>query len=407
MSPAAPGDDPGVGAQRLWTGEFVLAVVVNALTVVVFYLLMTTMALYAARQFAASDAVAGLASSMFIVGAVGARLFAAPLMTLLGSRRALVWALAVYILMALAYFVALDLALLLAVRFVHGIAHGIASTAAAALAQSIIPPRRRGEGTGYFTLGVPFAAAVGPLAALALIDRWGYEALFVGNFVVSALGFGAALLLPVRPWSSGTGRTRRPGQRLRLPSWRSMVDRNSVPLATVMLFIGVANASVLTFAHPFTESTGLSGAAGLFFAINAVGVLLSRLFAGRVQDRWGDNWVVYPGVVIYGVGLATLASARSVPLLVVAGVLVGLGFGILMPAIQAAAVRVTHPQNIGLAVATFYLMVDIGTGFGPVVLGVIVGAWDYRVMYLVAGALALAAGGHYALVHGRRARTDG
>src|SRR5690606_40356349 len=70
-----------------------LAVVVNTLTMLVFYLLMTTMALYAAQRFAASDSLAGLASSMFIVGAVLGRLVAGPLIGSRGPRGVLVWAL--------------------------------------------------------------------------------------------------------------------------------------------------------------------------------------------------------------------------------------------------------------------------------------------------------------------------
>ena len=61
------------GAERLWTRDFVLATVVNALAMSIFYLLMTTMAVYAVREFAASATGAGLASSMFIVGAVVTR----------------------------------------------------------------------------------------------------------------------------------------------------------------------------------------------------------------------------------------------------------------------------------------------------------------------------------------------
>src|SRR5690606_39377491 len=64
-----PGAGAGEHAGRLWTRELLTAVVVNTLTMLVFYLLMTTMALYAAQRFAASDSLAGLASSMFIVGA--------------------------------------------------------------------------------------------------------------------------------------------------------------------------------------------------------------------------------------------------------------------------------------------------------------------------------------------------
>ena len=58
---------------------------------------------------------------------------------------------------------------------------------------------------------------------------------------------------------------------------------------------------------------------------------------------------------------------------------------------------------IGLAVATFYLLLDLGTGIGPLLLGAVVGTWDYRVMYLASAALVVVIAVHYTLVHGRHA----
>lgn len=378
-------------AERLWTAEFVTAVVVNALVMIVFYLLMTTMALYAAQRFAATDSLAGLASSMFIIGAVGARFVAGRLVGSVGPRRVLVTALVVFIGMSLAYLVAVELVLLLAVRLVHGVAFGLANTAVTTIAQSIIPQARRGEGTGYFSLSVPLATALGPLVALALIGRWGYDMLFWASVVVSGAAFLISLLLPerpVRPQAGGRG-------------WRSFVDRDALPIATVMLAVGVVNSSMITFTHPFADSLGLGSHAGTFFAVNALGVLASRLFTGLVQDRFGDNSVMYPALAVYAAGLAVLSQAESLGMLVVAALLIGLGFGTVMPTGQAAAVRLAQPHNIGLAVSTFYLLLDLGTGLGPVVLGGLVSTWDYRLMYLAVAGLVLATGLHYHLVHGR------
>ena len=82
---------------------------------------------------------------------------------------------------------------------------------------------------------------------------------------------------------------------------------------------------------------------------------------------------------------------------------IGLGLGSVTPTVQAATVNLVQPHNIGLAVATFYLLLDLGTGIGPLLLGAVVGAWDYRVMYLVSAALVVVIAVHYTLVHGRHA----
>lgn len=389
-------------SSHLWTRDLVLATAVNALVMTIFYLLMTTMAVYATRQFGASATGAGLASSMFIVGAVVTRL-AGGLVDAAGPRRALLAGLAVFVTMSLAYLRADDLALVLLVRFVHGAAFGIVSTAATTLAQSSIPPLRRAEGTGYYSMSVPLASGVGPLLALWLIDRWEYEALFIASAAISTAAVAVAALLRPAAGRAASPRSARParGGPSARPRWHSAVHPHVVPLAAFMLLVGVVNAAVITYAHPFAVTLGIADAAGPFFLVQALAVVGARLVAGRVQDRRGDNVVVYPALAVYAAGLTVLSQAGGTPALLLAGGLVGAGFGTLMPAVQAAVVRLARGRRVGMAVSTYYLFLDVGTGLGPLGLGLLIAAADHRLMYLSVAGLALVSAVYYHVVHGR------
>ncbi|MFH5822872.1 MFS transporter [Georgenia sp. AZ-5] len=102
--------------------------------------------------------------------------------------------------------------------------------------------------------------------------------------------------------------------------------------------------------------------------------------------------------------MVVLSQVGTTTAVVVAGALVGAGFGTLMPAAQAAVVRIADGRRVGLAVSTYYLFLDLGTGLGPLALGLVIGAGDHRVMYLAVAGLVLASAGHYHALHGRRAR---
>ena len=79
--------------ERIASPTFVLAWVVSFLQFLAFYALVTTMAVYAVRQFAASDAGAGLASSAFVIGATLSRVVTGHVVDRFGKRRVLVVAL--------------------------------------------------------------------------------------------------------------------------------------------------------------------------------------------------------------------------------------------------------------------------------------------------------------------------
>ncbi|SMY03724.1 Major Facilitator Superfamily protein [Brevibacterium aurantiacum] len=131
----------------------------------------------------------------------------------------------------------------------------------------------------------------------------------------------------------------------------------------------------------------------MFFLLYAAGSLVARLFAGRIQDQYGDNVVVVPVFAVFAAGMATVAVADTVWAFALVGLFTGLGFGCLLPSLQAILISRTTPAQVGVATSTFFLILDLGTGVGPVLLGLFASAAGYTAMYwLSAAAYALVAG---------------
>ncbi|UNK45593.1 MFS transporter [Arthrobacter sulfonylureivorans] len=399
--------------EKLWSRNLVLAIGTNLFIYIVFYLLMTSMALYAAQRFLASDAGAGFASSAFIVGALVSRFFAGPLIDNVGRRRILLISLAAFVAASLLYIPAGSLPLLLALRLVHGVAFGLANTAVTAGAQALIPPTRRSEGTGYFAVSTTLATAIGPLMAVLLVVDGNYDRvfLFCAACSVAAMLVTLTLRLPKAPPAPaavvnqrGPGSMtekmhRRPGSLL-----AKVFEPAVLPITTVLLVAGLAYSGVLSFLASYANAAGATDAAALFFGVFAAAVLVSRLTAGRIQDRRGDNVVIYPAMALFAAGLALLALGPAIWVVLASAVLSGLGFGTLLPGTQAITVGLIPEHRFGTALATYYLMLDIGTGLGPVLLGLLVPLTGFNGMYAWLGGLMVACIPLYYLVHGRAAR---
>ena len=69
---------------RLWTKDFTLGTAVNFLLMVNYYGLMVVVADYAMKTYDAPAATAGLAASIFIIGALAARLVSGRIMDKVG-----------------------------------------------------------------------------------------------------------------------------------------------------------------------------------------------------------------------------------------------------------------------------------------------------------------------------------
>ncbi len=387
---------------KLWTKNFCINAAANLIVYMVYYFLMVTIASYAANNLNATPSQAGLASGIFIIGALAARVVTGKYIDRAGRKRVLTIGLLFYIATTFLYFVANNLALLLAVRLLHGVGFGIAGTATGTIAAGIIPTSRHGEGISYYAMSATLASAVGPFLGMFLIGRGNFSMILVMSVALLSVCFIAALFLKVPEAELSEEEPGRPkGYRL-----DSFFESKAVPVSVVSLSIGLVFSSILGFLNTYTNEINLNEAGSVFFIVYAVSILVSRPLTGKWFDRRGENFVMYPSFVLFCAGLVVLSQAHHSFSLLSAGVLVGFGYGTFLSAAQAIAVRVSPGHRKGLATSTFFSFLDGGIGIGPFLLGFLIPRAGFRVMYLMMAVSACVCGVLYFYLHGKKAHRE-
>ncbi|AEO99992.1 MFS transporter [Weizmannia coagulans] len=384
---------------KLWTKDFIIVSTANFFLYFTFYLLMATVTLFATDRFHASPSVAGLASGIFVVGVLVARLFAGKSIDRIGRKKMLYAGFIAILIISLFYFVTNQLGVLLAVRFLNGAALGIASTATGTIVAGIIPNERRGEGTGYYALSVTLAAAVGPFVGMFLIQHASFNMVFALCLVLLALSFISALFLKVpKVELSKADLEKMKGLKI-----SNFFESKVFPIAIISAFVGLGYSSILSFLTSYAKEMNLVDISSFFFIVYAVTVLVSRPFTGRWFDTKGENFVMYPSFLLFAAGLVLLNQADSGLLILLAGIFVGLGYGTFSASGQAIAVKVSPKNRIGLATSTFFIFLDAGVGVGPFLLGLLVPFAGYHGLYAIMAVVLVFCVFLYYFVHGKKA----
>lgn len=382
----------------LWTPAFVLLALALLGVGFTFYLLVPTMAGYAVAAYGATATEAGLASSSFFFGAVAARVLAGRALVRFGTR-AVVLASVLWVLVACAgYLVPVGLGGLIGLRVLHGIGFGFAATALVSAAMAMVPANRRAEGSGWFLMGMTLATGIAPFVALVLVNSGsGQTGVFWLSLACAALGVGCVLaVLRVLP-----GRAATP-----VPTARGLaglIEPKAVPIGLVVGSCAFAYALILAYLNLHAGQRNLIEAAGLYFLVYAVVIMVSRPVAGMLQDRFNDDVVTVPLLVIFSIGLVVTAIAAQPIVLLVGAALVGLGYGTMLSGGQAIAVGKVGHARTGLGVSTYWLVVDLATGVGPIVLGLLISPLGFQNTFIVAAILPIGAVAFYLLV-ARRVR---
>ena len=143
-------------------------------------------------------------------------------------------------------------------------------------------------------------------------------------------------------------------------------------------------SSLLTFLTPFAEENDLTTASSFFFVAYAAATFVTRPFTGKQFDRKGDRVVMVPAFIAFTIGMALLSNVHHPAAMLVAAALMGYG-GL------ALAVRIAPDDRLSLANSTFYALLDVGVGVGPLILGIVEPFWGYRGLFLSMAVLSVVA----------------
>lgn len=115
---------------------------------------------------------------------------------------------------------------------------------------------------------------------------------------------------------------------------------------------------------------------------------------------------MYPAFILFGAGMLVLSSANNSVTFLLAAALIALGFGNISSIGQTIAVNLAEPHRMGLATATFYIFYDLGTGFGPFLLGLIIPITGYSILYATSGIFILGTSALYYFLYGKKERLN-
>lgn len=357
--------------ERIWTKPFIGMTVAMLLLFTGFYLTLPTMPLFV-KHLGGTETQVGLAVGIFTLTAVIFRPVVGGLVDRYGRRPFMIWGLLFFVLTMYVYDWVGAIAVLFALRVLHGASWAFSTTAVSTAITDIIPVSRRGEGMGWFGMAMTVAMAIGPLLGVWVLDNGSFHSLFL----LAAL-FSAAALFVVFV-------TRVPFQAAKASRKIVLFEKSVAPLTVALFFATVSYGGITTFLPLFGASIEVNP--GTFFLVYAVALTLVRPVAGKLSDRFGETYIIVPALAVTVAALIVLSMATGLAGVITAAVLYGIGFGSAQPALQSANLRLAPPDKRGVASAAFMTAFDLGIGFGAIILGWISYYAGYKVLFIVCAA---------------------
>jgi len=405
--------DMQIAKPKLWSIQLAYTLVVYLVINLSGIILITVLPLFT-LTIGGNNTIAGLLSTFLTMSALVFRPFFGKMLDSTGRRIVLVIGLSLFALSAIVQVFSTNIYMLLALRLFQGIGLSAYSTALGTILADVVPASRITEGVGYFRISQTISLAIGPTLALYLYDRSGHQLPIILAFIIALISIIFAVLIDYESKtksnsdanndeSSSVCQTITPPQNL---ARKSFFERSSIRPCIVLLFVVFAVSSVFSFMPIFAITRNIENI-GLFFTFYGVSMVLATFFTSKIADRHGHMIVFLPGIAITFLSFITLAFTYELPLILLAAVFYGVGYGTVQPILNAIVVKLSPPERRGAANATLYATFDIGFGIGSFVWGAVSQFAGFKVVFLgCAFCIVLSVLAYFLFLHRSLVKTD-
>lgn len=262
-----------------------------------------------------------------------------------------------------------NLAVLLAVRFVVGLGHGVFMAVASDAATRLVDPQRSGRALSVVWIGLTLALAIGVPLGTYLGSLWSWRVVFMAIGVLSVGGMlGLALCMPrgvAEVASTGAG------------AWKGIKAITHPQLlitAGIGALVSIATFSFFTFVSPYLQQVTAVGVQWLSMGMLLFGIcaIAGNLLGGFLADAMDVDRSIRLALVALALNLLGLYGVASlpVPMMVLIGTL-GICFFAIVTLLTLRLLRQAQrfipaysSVAAGLNIASFNLGTALGGALG-------------------------------------------
>lgn len=310
------------------------------------------MPLYLKYELNMSTGTTGVIVALYSIAALFIRPFSGYIVDYFQRRPVYLLVMSGFVLAGTGYIFITNLLLLAAVRTLHGVCFGMTGTSINTMAVDFIPKHKIGTGIGIFGMLGSVALAAGPMFGMFFSEFVSYRGVFVINSIIALVSLICGAMVKTTPREIVT--------RGKKPTLDNFFLKKGTAAAISFILAGFSYGLIGNYISLLAVSRNLTINTGVFFMLMAIGMVFSRLFAGKLVDKGHLLQAICASKIIIIASLTFFLLTSSQTAFFGSALFMGIGYGMFAPAYQAMFISLADRDKIGTANSTYYISWDTG-----------------------------------------------
>lgn len=353
-----------------------------------------------ARSLGISDTTLGFVAAASTIVGILVSLPAGVLSDIIGRRRVILTAALVFATAPFLYLLAAYSWQLVLIRIYHGLATAILGPVALAAVADLYA-RGRGERMAWYSSATLIGRFLAPFVGGFLIFGSNFHWVYVADGVAGLIVLLLAIRLPLAAVAPISVRE----------AFKKLRGEYRQEAAFVLKHRGILATSGVEAAQYFgygcletflpvylNEKLGYAAwQIGVLFSAQIITATIVKPLMGRLSDRYGRVQLIVAGLLLGGITIALVTISRNYFVILAIVSASGFGLATVTASTSAFVADLSREKGRGSALGVLSGIMDIGHASGPIVTGLLIGAYSYNLAFTAVGAVLVVASLIYGL----------
>lgn len=254
---------------------------------------------------------------------------------------------------------------LLLFRLINGSGYVLCTVCMTTWLAFLVPRTHVGQAMGFYGLMNALAMAIAPALAINIYQKTGYRI----AIIISAVS--SFLMVMTIQFVGNHAKPQKVNTQKKVKSFKhiKIIQKNVLPIAILTTLFAFPYFATQADLVTYVEKRHLNISVGSYFLIYAGILLIIRIVLKNLFDTVKFGIWFWAGVIATSIYLVLLTLMNNNYMMALAAGFMAVGYGLIYSILQSTALLLAPINEQGLASSTFYLGLDIGMAFGPIIMG--------------------------------------
>lgn len=268
-------------------------------------------------------------------------------------------------------------------QLLEGLSFSALSTAIAALLLDILPPMATVKGIALFTVTKSLTISIGASVAVSFAEKFGSEKIFIFTFFLSVVAFVLLFFLRKAEVTNSKIVTSNNIIKNDNKGINKYIYVSALPICLIQFVFTFSLTLGTCYLPAYAQSIGLAGV-GIYYTISAITMFASRTIFAKILDRINTKVSFIIGMLLAAITTIGILLSNNLLYFALLSIPNAIGICMINPMLNVKATGNVPVDRRGVASSTYYASLDLGSGAGSMIWGILVPIIGYKTSFITA-----------------------